>query len=195
MIQLYDDRQGVGCQDVLGLLDEGGAAPVPSLPRYTATTAGRGIILKVIVQDHNQLESVYGEHNATTIINNMDTQIFLRQNGIDTSEYVQKRIGLKSGFAHSTNLHDHVEVGEGHIEQAVPLLTVQDITELSDTESIIIHRNLKPIRAERMDFRRYPRLLSATHMPPPTLSELPDIPEMPALLEENPLPARFGPAE
>jgi hypothetical protein len=33
--------------------------------------------------------------------NNMETQLFYRQTGLGTSEYVEKRLGKKSDFAHS----------------------------------------------------------------------------------------------
>ena len=193
LIQLYDDRLGEGCQDVLALIDEAGAAPLPSLPRYSATAAGRRIILKVIVQDHNQLKSEYGEYNATTIINNMDTQIFLRQNGTETAEYLQKRTGFQSAFAHSISVRGDHQTGEGQMEQAVPLVTIPEMAELDDTDCIILHRNLKPIRAKRMDPRNYPTLTASMAMPPPELPTLASIPEILPVSQEAELPQRFGP--
>ena len=193
LIQLYDDRLGEGCQDVLALIDEAGAAPLPSLPRYSATAAGRRIILKIIVQDHNQLKAEYGEYNATTIINNMDTQIFLRQNGTETAEYLQKRTGFQSAFAHSTSTRGEGQTGEGQMEQAIPLVTIPEMAELDDTDSIILHRNLKPIRAKRMDPRNYPALRRLMAIPAPALPVLPAVPEITPIQAEEEFPKRFGP--
>jgi type IV secretory pathway TraG/TraD family ATPase VirD4 len=122
-----------------------------------------------MVQDHNQLEHAYGRFGARTLINNMETQLFYRQSGLETSEYIEKRMGRKSEYAHSKTLHEDRETAEGESEQAVPLMTVQDITELTDTEIIGIHRNLTPFRAKRMDWRQFPTL------------ELPPAPEIPQL--------------
>jgi type IV secretion system protein VirD4 len=167
----------VGCNPVLALLDEAGTSPIPGLPRYAATVAGRGISLVVMVQDHNQLEAAYGKHGAVSIINNMETQLYYGQSGLDTSEYIEKRMGRKSEYAHSKTTHGHEATAEGESEQAVPLMTVQDITELSETEIIGVHRNLKPFRAKRMDWRQNPHLVERTKMPPPALPQLGPVPE------------------
>jgi hypothetical protein len=60
MITLYDSKAGEGCNPVLLLIDEAGTAPVPGLPEYAATVAGRGISILAAFQDLNQQESVYG---------------------------------------------------------------------------------------------------------------------------------------
>jgi type IV secretory pathway TraG/TraD family ATPase VirD4 len=61
----------------------------------------------------------------------METQLYYGQSGIDTSEYIEKRMGRKSEYAHSKTMHGHEEASAGETEQAVSLMTVQDITELS----------------------------------------------------------------
>ena len=71
LIALYDMRRGEGCNPVLALIDEAGTSPIPALPRYAATVAGRGISLAVLVQDHNQLEHAYGKYGSRSLINNM----------------------------------------------------------------------------------------------------------------------------
>jgi hypothetical protein len=95
--------------------------------------------------------------------------------GLDTSEYIERRMGHKSEFARSKTTHGHEETAEGESEQAVSLMTVQDITELSESEIIGVHRNLKPFRAKRMDWREYPFLVQRTQLRPPDLPVLPPI--------------------
>jgi len=185
LISLYDQRAGAGCNPVLALIDEAGTSPIPGLPRYAATVAGRGITLAVMVQDHNQLEHAYGKYGARSLINNMETQLYYRQSGLETSEYIEKRMGRKSEYAHSKTLHVDRETAEGESEQAVSLMTVQDITELSETEIIGIHRNLKPFRAKRMDWREYPHLNNRTTIPAPRLPQLPPAPDIPPLSVET----------
>jgi hypothetical protein len=60
-------------------------------------------------------------------------------------------------------------------------MTVQDITELSETEIIGIHRNLKPFRAKRIDWREFPHLAARTKIEPPALPTLPPAPDIPSL--------------
>jgi type IV secretion system protein VirD4 len=139
----------------------------------------------VMVQDHNQLEHAYGKYGARTLINNMETQLYYRQSGLETSEYIEKRMGRKSEYAHSKTMHGSEEAAEGESEQAVPLMTVQDITELSETEIIGIHRNLKPFRAKRMDWRQFPHLAARTKLPPPELPKLPPAPTIAPLQKQE----------
>jgi type IV secretory pathway TraG/TraD family ATPase VirD4 len=79
-------------------------------------------------------------------------------------------------------------VSEGRSEQAVPLLTARDISELDPDEIIAFHSNRKPIRAKRMDWRAFPTLRQRRSIPPPSLSALPQ-------LEECPLPSPWGKGE
>jgi hypothetical protein len=46
-------------------------------------------------------------------------------------------------------------------------MTVQDITELSESEIIGVHRNLKPFRAKRMDWWEFSHLKQRTQLRPP----------------------------
>src|ERR1700720_4686521 len=185
LISLYDQRAGAGCTPGLAFMDEAGTSPIPGLPRYAATVAGRGITLAVMVQDHNQLEHAYGKYGARSLINNMETQLYYRQSGLETSEYIEKRMGRKSEYAHSKTMHGAEETAEGESEQAVPLMTVQDITELSETEIVGIHRNLKPFRAKRMDWRQFPHLAARTKIAPPVLPALPPPPEIAPLQQQE----------
>jgi hypothetical protein len=75
----------------------------------------------------------------------------------------------------------HGEASAGEVEQAVPLQTVQDISELDETGIIGVHRNFKPFRAKRMDWRAFPHLVQLTTKPPPPLPILPEPPEIPPL--------------
>jgi type IV secretory pathway TraG/TraD family ATPase VirD4 len=94
---------------------------------------------------------------------------FYRQSGVETSEYIEKRMVRKSEYAHSKTLHEDQQTAAGESEQGVPLMTVQDISELSETDIIGTHRNLKPFRAKRMDWRQFPNLAIRTKIPSPQL--------------------------
>jgi type IV secretory pathway TraG/TraD family ATPase VirD4 len=76
---------------------------------------------KLQFQDLNQPKSLYGLDRARTLMNSMETQIFTRQSGLETSEYVERRLGRTSDFAHGTSVHDD-QMTESESEQAVSLL-------------------------------------------------------------------------
>jgi type IV secretory pathway TraG/TraD family ATPase VirD4 len=117
----------------------------------------------------------------------METQIFTRQSGLETSEYVERRLGRTSDFARGTSVHDG-QTTESESEQAVPLLSPQEIAELPETDILCVHRNLKPFRARRMDWREYKVLERFARIPSPRLQTLP------APAQIMPLPATKGPS-
>jgi type IV secretory pathway TraG/TraD family ATPase VirD4 len=103
----------------------------------------------------------------------MDTKIYYRQASDETAEHIERSLGRRSGYAHSQTLRDGEEASQSLGEQAVPLLTARDISELSQDEIIAFHANRKPFRAKRMDWRRFPLLTQRRTIAPPILSPLP----------------------
>src|SRR2546425_691395 len=133
--------------------------------------------LWVAIQDLSQLDSLYGKYRANTIRNNMDSKLYYRQSSQETAEYIERSLGNRSGYAHSQTTRAGVATGESLGEQAVPLLTAQDINELGHDEIIGWHANRKPFKARRMDWRAFSILRQRRAIPPPKLSTLPILSE------------------
>src|SRR4051794_18169343 len=74
----YDGLDGRGCHPVLFLIDEAGRTPIPSLSEDATTVVGRGISLWVSIQSLSQLDVNYGRGRASTLLDNMDTQLYYR---------------------------------------------------------------------------------------------------------------------
>jgi type IV secretion system protein VirD4 len=187
MFDTYDAARGKHCRRVLWLMDEAGTVGIPSLPQYVATAAGRNMSIWAAIQDFSQLDDHYGYYKAKAIRNNMKSRIFYRQEDDETASYIERSLSRRSEYGRSQTIHDGQVVSEGRSEQAVPLLTARDISELDPDEIIAFHSNRKPIRAKRMDWRAFPILAQRRAIPPPQLSALPP-------LEENLLssPWRIG---
>ena len=60
---------------ILFLIDEAGVTPVPELYNHVSTFNGRGMSFELGVQDLSQLDALYGQYHAETILNNC-TQVF-----------------------------------------------------------------------------------------------------------------------
>ena len=92
----YDKRPGrtgkeKGCSPgATPLLDEAGRVEIPKLYEYATTVVGRQISLWVAIQSIKQLDAIYGQANAETLLDNMDTQIFYRQRRA-TAKYLEDR--------------------------------------------------------------------------------------------------------
>jgi type IV secretion system protein VirD4 len=173
LITTYDRHQGVNCHPVLLLLDEAGRTAIPHLQEAATTVVGRGISLWVAIQSLAQLTAIYGKARAESLQNNMDTQLYYRQASQETAEYLERALGYRSGFACSHSQRAGSETAQGQSEQAVPLMTAQDIKQMEDEAVLGFHRHLPPFRIKRMDWRAFSLLQQRRSIPPPPLSPLP----------------------
>jgi type IV secretory pathway TraG/TraD family ATPase VirD4 len=133
--------------------------------------------LRIAIQSLSQLNVVYGNKWATILRDNMESRIFYRPNDQETAEYLERCLGRKSDYAHSQTLREGDETSEGRMEQGIPLMTAQEIKQMSDADIIGFHRQLPPFLATRMDWRRFPILRERHAMLPPELFPLPELTE------------------
>ena len=64
---------------------------IPDFDRIISVIRSREISVSVILQSLTQLNSLYGEDKARTILNNCDRQLYLGGQDIDTAHYVSQR--------------------------------------------------------------------------------------------------------
>jgi type IV secretion system protein VirD4 len=172
-ITTYDKRKGEGCSPLLLLLDEAGRVKIPDLDEYATTVVGRQISLWVAIQSIKQLD-IYGEANAETLMDNMDTQIFYRQRGA-TARYLEREVGYRSAYSRSTSSREGGDETHGMAEQRVPLWTANQFKQMRDEDMIVFHHNLPPFLAQRMSWLEHPVLRKRKAMEPPPLSALPPL--------------------
>src|SRR3989440_2625762 len=125
LITTYDKAEGKGCNPVLLLIDEAGRTAIPSLADHATTVVGRGISMWIALQSLSQLEAVYGKARAQVLKDNMESQVYYRPTDLTTADYLEHRLGRKSGYAHSFASREKAETSQGLAEQGVPLLTAQ----------------------------------------------------------------------
>jgi type IV secretion system protein VirD4 len=176
---LYDQKAKEGqeatCRPVLLLIDEGGRTAIPNLDEATSTVCGRGISLWLVVQSLEQLAAVYGQDRADIIRGNCETQLYYRPNDLTTARYLEERLGTAVVSARSETLRDGQAASEGRSERQTPLLPRQDAFLLDDTDVIAFHRNLRPLKLTRMDWRDYPTLAKRHASKAPPVAKLPPI--------------------
>ncbi|MBV9482091.1 MAG: type IV secretory system conjugative DNA transfer family protein [Acidobacteria bacterium] len=184
MLKTHRERKGKGCRPVLVLADEAGRTSIPTLADDAATVRSRGIVLWIAVQSLSQLDTIYGEDRAEALLNNMDTTVFYRPNDKKTAAYIADLLGSKSGFARSQQERHGIDPSEGKAEQAVPLMTIQDIMQMEDEKIIVRYRNLPPIHTNvvRMDWRDFPELKERLALPPIAIKPIPEPDRVPVFI-------------
>src|SRR5207248_8572820 len=116
---------------------------------------------------------------------NMETQLYHRPTDLSTAQYLELRCGKQSAYAYSITEREGTEPSEGQTEQAIPLLTAQDIMQLRDEEIICFHRRLPPFKLTRMDWRQHPELKHRRNIPAPPLPPLPQIANLPMEISQT----------
>jgi TraM recognition site of TraD and TraG len=131
------------------------------LPEYATTVCGRNISILLSAQSRSQLDAEYGLYKANVLRGQMDTIVIHRPapDDYETMAHIERILGPTSGFAHSKSEH---EGGVAHE------------TDLIDQTQVIIKRSgIRPVLAERLDWRRFPELEKRHGMAPPRVSPLP----------------------
>jgi type IV secretory pathway TraG/TraD family ATPase VirD4 len=163
---------------VLLLIDEGGRTAIPNLHDATATVCGRGVSIWLAIQSLEQLSAVYGHDRATILQGNCDTQLYYRPNLLQTSRYLEERLGLSSGYSRSETLKNGHEASEVRSERPIPLLASQEIGLLTDEDVLAWHRNFRPLKLKRMNWQEHPVLGNRRRIEAPKVLPLPPLTEL-----------------
>ncbi len=96
---------------------------IPDFPQLISIFREKRISVTLLLQSESQLSSLYGKTDATTIINNCDSYVYLGSMDYDTASIVARRIDVP----------------------------VNDILWMPIGQEILFRRGQKPIRTERYD--------------------------------------------
>lgn len=69
-------------------------AKIPYFSKYISVFRSSGISAILLLQSESQLTNLYGPAEATTIINNCDTYVYMGGNDLTTAEHMSRRINL-----------------------------------------------------------------------------------------------------
>ena len=162
--QLYDsaDKNG-GALSVptYFILDEfANIGRIPDFDKKISTSRSRKIAFSVILQNLDQLEAVY-DKAYETIMGNCDTHLFLGSNSQKTVEYFSKALGEKTITRDNISINKdkgNVKTGHSISDQILgrALLTPDELRRLDNDMCIIYEKGIKPIKAQKYYYFKYP---------------------------------------
>ncbi len=103
--------------------DFASGTPISNLEKYVSIIRSANISISVLLQSESQLKMIYGEENATTILNNMDTQIYLGGMDLQTAKNMSVKMNLP----------------------------VEDVLYMPIGKEYVIRRGVRPIVTERYE--------------------------------------------
>jgi len=133
--QMFKDLFEYGERRVDGILplpvhvlcdDFATGSTILNFPQMISVFREKGISVTILLQSESQLESMYGTNDATTILNNCDSYVYMGGMDIKTARAVSERLDMP----------------------------VNDILHMPIGKEIVFRRGQKPVITERYDVQR-----------------------------------------
>lgn len=110
-----------------------------------------GIHLFNIIQSSSQLNSVYGQEDATTLYENSSRIVFAPNNNKD-AEDISKTLGDMTVKHKTKSKGSDGKLSFNYSEQKRALMLPQELRELLPTKKILLLNNVKPIMADQIKY-------------------------------------------
>lgn len=136
---------------VFFLLDEfANIGKILDFETTSTTLRKRKCSLSLILQDLSQLNLVYGEDRAKTIINGgVASRLFFGGCGLETTEYVERMLGAST---ETEKIAQGGEKDDRFLISSKALLTKDQIRMLPKTKALFFSGNLKPMNFEMLPY-------------------------------------------
>ena len=150
---------------------------MPQFEVVIATVRSRCINLSIILQSTTQLNKVYGEDDANTIIACCDTILFIGCNDMETAKFISDHSGVESIRVYSykddqtafgtRSMMQHIGVSDGGGKRV--LMNPDEVMRLPTEEVLLYHRGHNMLKAKRCGYVNHPyfKLHSADDAPEP----------------------------
>lgn len=123
------------------IMDEFGNIPkIEKMASIITVGRGRGIFAVPIIQDYNQLDTIYGREVSATIRNNCNIQIFIGSNDENTRRIFSEACGKKKVKQVSYSENNDMSVSTS--AQSVPLIYPTDLEKLNDPPNGVIGNSI-----------------------------------------------------
>lgn len=137
---------------------------IPNMQQIVSFVRALGLNLSMFIQDISQLYSVYGEHDAKSIISNCDNFVFLGTNESSaTAPFIEKKLGETTkilrdngGKAKDT---EHTEDSLNYKYFKRSLMSVSEIQKMPDSQGIYFHAGGDPLLFSKVfSYQLFPNL-------------------------------------
>ena len=141
---------------LLVVMDEAANTPLRQLPEWASTVAGHGVQLVTVWQSKAQLDSIYGEKNADTILTNHLSKVgFAGLSDRSSLDYFTYLLGEEQ-VASRTLSSDDRRSGRSISEStnSSPLAGAHVLRQMRSGEAVLIHGTLPPAHLKSRNFRK-----------------------------------------
>ena len=170
-----------------------------------------GIRMIVFIQSIAQLNDIYTNTGADSMLENLQIQLYLKATNVTTGQYFERKLGMKTVLLQKTSMSSNrrgigVEsTTESTSEVGRPLLKADEILHLPSYEELIFHPVIRPYKGKKVQYFTDPRFKGnmnlevlepkneTKELPPPAIEEKPSViyadPPKTKKKAEEPLPS------
>lgn len=130
---LLEQPPGKADLPVYMLLDEFGHLQIPGFEVFATTARKYRVGFWIFLQSLAQLESRYGARGAETILDGLQTEIYLPGQGLDTAKQLEQRLGRMQ-------LQGVAQPG------SKALMTADEIIRMRDNRALLLYSNKYPVK-------------------------------------------------
>ncbi len=113
------------------MLDEFGHLRIPQFDTFATTARKYRVGFWIFLQSISQLESRYGRNNAETIMDGLQTEIYLPGQSLSTAQELEKRLG-------------HMQLNSKGNTRS--LLSADEIIRMKDDRALLLYSNKRPVK-------------------------------------------------
>ena len=130
---------------------------IPSLEKLISTIRSREISACLVLQAQSQLKALYKD-NASTIIGNCDSAIFLGGKEKETLEEWSKILGKETIFSHSTSetKGNSPSYGRNLNKMGKDLMSPDELATMPGDKCILQLRGVRPFFSKKYDITKHP---------------------------------------
>lgn len=115
------------------LLDEFGHLQIPGFDVFATTARKYRVGFWIFLQSLSQLESRYGAREAETILDGLQSEIYLPGQNLDTARKLEQRLG-------------RLRLSEKGHAATKPLMSADEIIRMDDKEALFLYSNQYPVK-------------------------------------------------
>jgi type IV secretory pathway TraG/TraD family ATPase VirD4 len=140
---------------------------IQKMNRYISMLRSSRSALILAIQKHKQLEAIYQEHHADTILSNCMTHLVLPGAGQHECEYYSRRAGMQTVIAHgfSRTEAQYNSYAYSQSQAQRPLIMPDEIRTMSRGYLLMISGNAQPMIVQNTPYFRHPWLASRVDLP------------------------------
>ncbi len=141
------------------VLDEfANVGKIPNFEQLIATIRSREISACVILQSQSQLKALYKD-NASVIVGNMDTTLFLGGKEKETLKEISELLGKQTVDMYNTSItrSNQNSYGQNFSKVGRDLLSVDELAVMDGGKCICMLRGERPFLSQKYDLLKHPR--------------------------------------